>query len=272
MVSTESLHLIPDKKFDGSFVVPTQPTNSSQDNIRMIYMDAHNTQQQLAPQTTYNNSGHHTITLSNISNIQQLDGSFVVPTQRINSSQHDIGMVYMDANNRQQKPAPQRKHGSIFSHNDHSMYMLPTCANIGKQRTMHKSQHDITGTNVSRMSNAQPNSQPNHGKRADEISQRIPSEYVRLGKYAVFKPLAPPSLALPTPEMTTPTAPEINQQVTQATTPDIQLEDSTPITEEQVKKPPTDREDNKPSIKRELFKDKHDTKAEPSQKQTRHER
>ncbi|GJS03236.1 hypothetical protein Tco_0319744 [Tanacetum coccineum] len=73
--------------------------------------------------------------------------------ERINSSQHDIGMVYMDANNRQQKPAPQ------LSHNDHSMYMLPTGANIGKQRTMHKSQHDITGTNVSRMSNAQPNSQ-----------------------------------------------------------------------------------------------------------------
>ncbi|GJY32085.1 hypothetical protein Tco_0415580, partial [Tanacetum coccineum] len=35
MVSTESLHLIPgtDKKFDGSFIVLTQPTNSSQDNI-----------------------------------------------------------------------------------------------------------------------------------------------------------------------------------------------------------------------------------------------
>ncbi|GJT00499.1 hypothetical protein Tco_0821668 [Tanacetum coccineum] len=62
--------------------------------------------------------------------------------------------------------------------NDHSMYMLPTSASIGKQRTMHKSQHDTTGTNVTRMSNAQPNSQPNPGKRADKISQRIPAEYV----------------------------------------------------------------------------------------------
>ncbi|GKA74681.1 hypothetical protein Tco_0780983, partial [Tanacetum coccineum] len=75
MVSTESLHLIPgtDKKFDGSFVVPTQPTNSSQDNIRMISMDAHNTQQQLAPQSE---DGHHTITLSNISNIQQFGSPY----------------------------------------------------------------------------------------------------------------------------------------------------------------------------------------------------
>ncbi|GJW14800.1 hypothetical protein Tco_0018933, partial [Tanacetum coccineum] len=95
--------------------------------------------------------GHHMITLSNISNIQQLHGSVFVPTHRINSSQPDI-----------------------VSHNDHSMYMLRTCANIGKQRTMHKSQHDATGTNVSRMSNEQPNSQPNPGKRANEISQTEP--------------------------------------------------------------------------------------------------
>ncbi|GJZ55878.1 hypothetical protein Tco_0611071 [Tanacetum coccineum] len=65
--------------------------------VCMISMDAHNTQQQLALQSE---DGHHTITLSNISNTQQLDYSFDVPTQRINSSQHDIGMVYMDTDSR----------------------------------------------------------------------------------------------------------------------------------------------------------------------------
>nr|GFC91397.1 hypothetical protein [Tanacetum cinerariifolium] len=88
----------------------------------------------------------------------------------------------------------------------------------------------------------------------------------------VFKPLPPPSLALPTPEMTTPAAPEINQQFTPATAPNIELEASTPMTQEQVKKALTDREEDKPSTKRELFKDKQDTKDEPSQKETRHER
>nr|GFA44207.1 hypothetical protein [Tanacetum cinerariifolium]GFA49165.1 hypothetical protein [Tanacetum cinerariifolium] len=88
----------------------------------------------------------------------------------------------------------------------------------------------------------------------------------------VFKPLPPPSLALPTPEMTTPAALEINQQFTPATAPDIELEASTPVTEVQVKKALTDREENKPSTKRELFKGKQDTKDEPSQKETRHER
>ncbi|GKE60751.1 hypothetical protein Tco_1511118 [Tanacetum coccineum] len=88
----------------------------------------------------------------------------------------------------------------------------------------------------------------------------------------VFKPLVPPSLALPTLEMTTPAAPQINQHVTPAIAPDIQLEASMPMTEEQVKKAPTDREENKLSTKRELLKDKQDTKDEPSQKQTRHER
>nr|GEW00608.1 hypothetical protein [Tanacetum cinerariifolium] len=65
----------------------------------------------------------------------------------------------------------------------------------------------------------------------------------------VFKPLPPPSLALPTPEMTTPAAPEINQQFTPATAPDIELEASTPMTEVQVKKALTDRKENKPSTK-----------------------
>ncbi|GJV51237.1 hypothetical protein Tco_1446978, partial [Tanacetum coccineum] len=37
-------------------------------------------------------------------------------------------------------------------------------------------------TNISQMSYAQPNNQPNPGKRTEEISQGIPSEYVRLGK------------------------------------------------------------------------------------------
>nr|GEX17518.1 hypothetical protein [Tanacetum cinerariifolium] len=33
---------------------------------------------------------------------------------------------------------------TILTHNDHSMYMLQTGANIGKQRTMHKSQYDVS--------------------------------------------------------------------------------------------------------------------------------
>nr|GEY08478.1 hypothetical protein [Tanacetum cinerariifolium] len=65
---------------------------------------AHNTQQQLALQ---NQDGDHTMNLSNICNLQQPDSSFAVPTQTMNSSQHDIGMFCMDANDRQQQPALQ---------------------------------------------------------------------------------------------------------------------------------------------------------------------
>ncbi|GJV42223.1 ubiquitin-conjugating enzyme E2 4, partial [Tanacetum coccineum] len=36
------------------------------------------------------------------------------------------------------------KDEEIVSRNDHSMYMLPTSESIGKQRTMHKSQHDTS--------------------------------------------------------------------------------------------------------------------------------
>nr|GFA07097.1 hypothetical protein [Tanacetum cinerariifolium] len=64
---------------------------------------------------------------------------------------------------------------NAVSRNDQSMYMLPTSASIRKQRTMHKSQYDTTGTNVTRMSNAQPNSPPNHGNALT----RYPKEYQR---------------------------------------------------------------------------------------------
>ncbi|GKB48940.1 hypothetical protein Tco_0899693 [Tanacetum coccineum] len=77
------------REVSGSFVVPTHPTNSSQHDIRMIPMDAHNTQQQLALQSR---DVDHMMTLSNICNLQQPNGSFTVPTQTMNSSQHDIGM------------------------------------------------------------------------------------------------------------------------------------------------------------------------------------
>ncbi|GKC40628.1 hypothetical protein Tco_1053012, partial [Tanacetum coccineum] len=39
------------QEVSGSFVAPTHPTNSSQHDIRMIRMDAHNTRQQLALQS-----------------------------------------------------------------------------------------------------------------------------------------------------------------------------------------------------------------------------
>nr|GEY38137.1 hypothetical protein [Tanacetum cinerariifolium] len=48
----------------------------------------------------------------------------------------------------------------VGSHNDHSMGTLPTGANIREQHIIHESQHDIVGTYVTLMSNAQPNSRP----------------------------------------------------------------------------------------------------------------
>ncbi|GKE79452.1 hypothetical protein Tco_1545572, partial [Tanacetum coccineum] len=57
--------------------------------------------------------GDHTMTSFNTSNIKELDGSFAVPTQPINSLRHDMCMLHMDACYLELKvPSRSRRDGS----------------------------------------------------------------------------------------------------------------------------------------------------------------
>ncbi|GJZ26136.1 hypothetical protein Tco_0570389, partial [Tanacetum coccineum] len=91
---------------------------------------------------------------SHVSFIHCLDLT-MIGTKNVNNAaalryaMEQLCMASTDADNRHQ---PQR------SHNDHSMDRLPTGANIREQHIIHESQHDKVGTNVTLMSNAQPNS------------------------------------------------------------------------------------------------------------------